>query len=77
MIVPLEAPNEFGPYDRSKKWENFTMVVMRQGIPREQLMRENPTTNLPTRTQSLEWVRGRIDKYFPLAHTGILEGSAR
>jgi hypothetical protein len=77
MIAALDAPNVFGAYDRSGNWQNFTMVVVRQGIPREQLMQENPTADFPTQTQSLEWVRRRIETYFPLAHTGILEGSAR
>jgi hypothetical protein len=75
MIAPLDAPNVFGPHDRSRTWRIFTMVVERQGVPREKLMQDNPAVDFPTETQSLEWVRGCIAKYFPYAHTGILEES--
>ena len=73
MIAPLDAPNVFGPSDESGNWQYIVMFAIKQGIPREEIRKDQLPTNFPTSTQRLEWVRGRIEKYFPIAHDGILE----
>jgi hypothetical protein len=73
MIAPLDAPNVFGPYDRSGKWQYIVMSAIKSGIPREEIMSDKLPVDFPTTSQSLEWVRGRIEKYFPIAHASILE----
>lgn len=36
-------------------------------------MNDKLAAEFPTTAQQLEWVRGRIEKYFPVAHAGISE----
>jgi hypothetical protein len=73
MIAPIDAPNVFGPYDRSWKWQYVVRFALRQGVPSEEIMKDKLPADFPTTTQRLEWVRGRIEKYFPIAHAGVLE----
>lgn len=75
MIAPLDAPNIFGPYDRSGKWQYLPRFAIRQGIPLEEIMKDNLAVAFPTMNQLLESVRNRIEKYFPIAHDGVLEMS--
>lgn len=75
MIAPLDAPNIFGPYDRSGKWQYLPRFAVRQGIPLEEIMKDNLAVDFPTTNQLLESVRNRIEKYFPVAHDGVLEMS--
>jgi hypothetical protein len=72
MIAPLDAANVFGLYDRSGKWQYFPRFAIRQGVPLEDI-RDVDLPRFPTTSQSLEWVHRRIEKYFPVAHDGILE----
>ncbi len=39
----------------------------------EDIMKDNLAVDFPTVGQLLESVQDRIDKYFPIAHDGILE----
>ena len=73
MIAPLDAPNIFGPYDRYGKWQYLPRFAIRQGVPLDEISKDNLTVEFPTMNQSLESVRRRIEKYFPIAHDGILE----
>jgi hypothetical protein len=73
MIAPLDAPNTFGPYDRSGKWQYLPRFAIRQGVPLDEIMKDNLAVDFPTTTQLLESVRRRIEKYFPVAHDGVLE----
>ncbi|MCV7079122.1 hypothetical protein [Mycobacterium szulgai] len=73
MIAPLDAPNVFGPYDRSRTWQYLVMLAIKQGVPREEVIEDKLPSNFPTIRQRLEWVRGRIKRYFPAARSGILE----
>ncbi|HEY0227226.1 MAG TPA: hypothetical protein VGC05_12730 [Mycobacterium sp.] len=72
MIAPLDAANELGLYDSFGKWQYLPRFAIRQGLPLEEI-REKDLQRFPTTAQSLEAVRGRIAKYFPIAHKGILE----
>lgn len=73
MIAPLDAPNVFGPYDRSAKWQYLPRYAIWQGVPPEEIMKEKLPVDFPTTSQFLESVRRRIEKYYPVAHTGVLE----
>jgi hypothetical protein len=72
MIAPLDAANVLGLYDQSGKWQYLPRFAIRQGIPLEEI-RETNLPKFPTTNQFLESVRGRIEKYFPIAHDGVLE----
>lgn len=72
MIAPLDAINVFGPRDQSGKWQYLPRFAIRLGVPLEEI-RENNLPDFPTTTQFLESVRRRIEKYYPVAHDGILE----
>jgi hypothetical protein len=73
MIAPLDAANVFGLYDQSGKWQYLPRFAIRQGVPLDEIMKDNLAVEFPTTSQLLESVRGRIEKYFPIAHDGILE----
>jgi hypothetical protein len=73
MIAPLDASNVFGPYDRSKKWQYLPRYAIWQGVPLEEIMKDNLPIDFPTTSQFLESVRRRIEKYYPVAHAGVLE----
>lgn len=73
MIAPLDAPNKFGPYDRTGKWQYLPKFAIRQGVPLDEIMKDNLAVDFPTTVQLLESVRYRIEKYFPVARVGVLE----
>jgi hypothetical protein len=73
MIAPLNALNVFGQYDSSGKWQYLPRFAIRQGVPLEEIMKDKLPVDFPTTNQFLESVRRRIEKYFPIAHDGILE----
>jgi hypothetical protein len=72
MIAALDAPDVFGPHDRSGKWQYLPRFAIRRGVPLEEIKEDN-LPEFPTTNQFLESVRGRIQKYFPIAHAGVLE----
>jgi hypothetical protein len=72
MIAPLDAANVFGLYDQSGKWQYLPMFAFRQGVPLEEISDPN-LPKFPTTNQFLDSIRSRIEKYFPVAHAGILE----
>ena len=76
MIAPIGAPFLFGPYDHSGKWQYLPRFAIRQGTPLEEIVKDKLPVDFPTNSQQLEWVRGRIEKYFPIAHAGVLEMEA-
>jgi hypothetical protein len=73
MIASLDAPNVFGLYDKSAMWQYLPRFAIRQGVPIEEIKKYNPSVEFPTIEQFLESVRSRIEKYFPIAHAGVLE----
>ncbi|ASW91579.1 hypothetical protein [Mycobacterium marseillense] len=73
MIAPLDAPNTFGPYDQSGNWQYLPRFAIRQGVPLDEIMKDNLAVDFPTTIQLLESVRSRIEKYYPVAHVGVLE----
>lgn len=73
MIAPLDATNVFGPYDESGKWQYLPRFAIRQGVPLKEIMKDKLPVDFPTTTQFLVSVRQRIEKYFPVAHDGVLE----
>jgi hypothetical protein len=75
MIAPLDAANTFGPYDHSKKWQYLPRFAIREGVPVEEIMKDKLPVDFPTIDQFLESVRNRIEKYYPIAHAGVLEMS--
>lgn len=73
MIAALDAPKVFGPHDQSGKWQYLPRFAIRQGVPLEEIRKDNLNVDFPTTSQLLESVRERIQKYFSIAHEGILE----
>ncbi|WP_156747983.1 hypothetical protein [Mycobacterium sp. E3198] len=77
MIGPLDAPNEHGLYDRSKKWHYFNDFADEAKLPLEELVRKlrDERDNFETTTKWLEWIkRERIARYFESAHAAIIAG---
>lgn len=72
MIAPLDARNVFGPHDQSGMWQYLPIFGLRQGVPLDEV-RETALPDFPTTDQFLESVRGRIERYLPIAHAGVLE----
>lgn len=73
MIAPLSADNIFGPYDRSGMWQYIVMYAVKKGVPREEIMNDELLTDFPTTLERLHWVRGRIEKYLPMAREILLK----
>ena len=73
MIAPLDAPDVFGPSDRSEKWQYLPRYAIWQGVPVEEIMKDKLPVDFPTTSQLLESVRRRIEKYYSIAHAGVLE----
>lgn len=76
MIAPLAATNTFGPYDSSGVWQYIALFAIKAGVSNEELMNDQLSSDFPTTNERLEWVRGRIHKYYPVAHEGILKIAA-
>jgi hypothetical protein len=73
MIAPLDAPNVFGPHDRSGRWQYLPRYAIWQGVPLDEIRKDKLQTEFPTTSQFLYSVRHRIEKYYPIAHRGVLE----
>jgi hypothetical protein len=73
MIAPLVAPNQFGPRDRSGKWQYLPRYAIWRGVSPKEIMKDKLPVDFPSTTQFLESVRRRIEKYYPVAHSGVLE----
>lgn len=71
MIAPLDAPNGFGL--RTEKWQYLPRYAIWQGVPLEEIVKDKLPVDFPTSSQFLESVRDRIEKYYPVAHAGVLE----
>jgi hypothetical protein len=79
MIAPLDAPNEYGLYDRSGKWHYFNDFTKEPYLPLEELLRkmreDEAAGNFETTPKRLEWLkRERIARYFESAHAAIVKG---
>jgi hypothetical protein len=72
MIAPLDAANVFGPHDRSGKWQYLPRYAIWQGVSPEEIMKDKLPVDFPTTSQFLESVRHRIEKYYPVAHDGVI-----
>lgn len=78
MIGPLDAPNEHGLYNRSRKWFYFNQFSNEPKLPLEELVKKlrDERSNFETTPKWLEWIkRERIQKYFDSVHAAIVEGS--
>lgn len=72
MIAPLDESNEFGPQDRSFRWQYLTEFAPMSEMSLEELAQSvsfEPKSNV----EELQWVRDNIIKYYEVAHVGILE----
>lgn len=76
MIGPLEAPDEYGLYNRSHMWHYFNDFAVEPKLPLEQLVEKlrAERENFTTMSRWLEWIKNeRITRYYESAHGGILE----
>ncbi|MBA0047716.1 hypothetical protein [Mycobacteroides sp. LB1] len=71
MIAPLDAPNVFGPQDRSFSWQYLTKFAPMPEMSLEELA-ESVSFEPKTSAEQLQWVRDNIAKYYEAAHRGIL-----
>lgn len=70
MIAPLDASNGFGL--RTETWQYLPRYAIWQGVPLEEIVKDKLPVDFPTTTQFLESVRRRIEKYYPVAHAGVI-----
>ncbi|OBB77135.1 hypothetical protein [Mycobacterium sp. 852014-52144_SCH5372336] len=74
MIAPLNAPNEFGPHDRSHRWQYLTEFTPMPNTRLEELV-ESVSFKPKTTAEQLHWVRDIIGEHFEAAHAGILKAN--
>lgn len=72
MIAPLVAPNIFGPYDRSYRWQYLAKFSPALNVPLEELV-QSVSYKAKTDTEQLLWVKDQIGQNYEAAHVGILE----
>jgi hypothetical protein len=72
MIGALDAPNEWGLRNPSKKWQYFTRFVQFPDLPLKQLVKQ-ARANYDSYANPLFWVLDRIEKHYEAARAGILE----
>jgi hypothetical protein len=70
MIAPLDAPDSFGL--RADKWQYLLRFSKTPDLPLAELAALT-RAEYNAYANPLEWVTDRIAKYYPAAHTGILE----
>lgn len=78
MIGPLDAPNEHGLYNQSRKWHYFNDFADEPKLPLEELVRNlrDERANFESTPKWLEWIkRERIQRYFDSARAEIVKGS--
>ena len=73
MIAPLDAPNEYGLYNKSGKWHYLAEFVKKPDLPLEELVKvlKADRENFVSTTKWLTWLRDKIVVNFPAAHDGI------
>ena len=71
MIAPLDAPNEFGPHDRSLTWRFLNEFSPAPDLPLEELAK-SVSYKAKSEAQQLSEVRDRILECYDDAHAGIL-----
>ena len=71
MIAPLDAPNEFGPHDRSLMWRFLNEFSPAPDVPLEELAK-SVSYKAKSEAQQLSEVRDRIVACYDDAHVGIL-----
>ncbi|WP_157546459.1 hypothetical protein [Mycobacterium sp. IS-1742] len=72
MIAPLDAPNEFGPRDRSFRWQYLTKFAPKRDASLEELV-ATVSFEPKTSAEELRWVRDNIQMYYEAARAGIRE----
>jgi hypothetical protein len=72
MIGTLDAPNEWGLRNPSKKWQFFKRFVPRPDLPLDEIIKKS-RAEYESYGSPLLWVRSCIEKYYDAAHVGILE----
>jgi hypothetical protein len=76
MIAPLEAPDEYGLYNRSHMWHYFNEFAEEPKLSLEELVEKlrGERDNFTTTPRWLEWIKNeRVARYYELARSGILE----
>jgi hypothetical protein len=71
MIAPLDAPNKFGPHDRSLTWRFLNEFSPAPDLPLEELAK-SVSYKAKSEAQQLSEVRDRILECYDDAHAGIL-----
>lgn len=71
MIAPLDAPNRFGPLDRSLTWQYLTKFVPMPDTPLEELI-ESVSFEPKSTAEQLRWVRDTIGQHFEAARAGVV-----
>jgi hypothetical protein len=72
MIAPLVAPNIFGLYDRSHRWQYLAKFSPTPNVPLEELVR-SVSYKSKTDKEQLLWVKDQIGQHYQAAHLGILD----
>lgn len=72
MVAPHDAENEFGL--RAEEWQYITHFTKLPDLPFDELMAIEQA-KYESCDNPLVWLRDRIIKYYPDAHTGILQAS--
>ena len=70
MIAQAEAPNRFGPQDRSYQWQYLTKFAPTPETSLEELA-QAVSFEPKTSAEQLGWVRDNIEKYYDVARDGI------
>jgi hypothetical protein len=67
MLAPLNAPNEFGLLNPSKKWQFMLMLSDAHD--------DLPTPGLDANDDTvMSWLKALFDLHFESAHAAIIEG---
>jgi hypothetical protein len=74
MIAPRSAPNVFGPYDKSRRWQFLTKFSPAPNVSLEELV-QSVSYESKTDTEQLLWVKDQIEQYYQAAHAGVLNQS--
>lgn len=72
MIATLDASNTFGPSDEKGEWQYLPRFAVLAGVPLDQIESDG-LPEFPTLSQWLESICRRIERYYPVAHEGVLK----
>lgn len=72
MIAPRAAPNIFGLYDKSYRWQYLAKFSPAPDMSLEELV-QSVSYKSKTDMEQLLWVKDQIEQYYQAARTGILD----